>query len=161
MPKAEQSQGIKAVAIPDIRWKYCQIKTTARLAYILMFQQAKEAGADEAIIIHKGFALEGTLSNLFMVKNNVIITPPKSTFLLSGITRDRILTLAQKHQLPCREEKIAEQDLSTADELWITSSTKGVIPILTFNDKPVGKGKAGPVWNKMWDYYNEDMADCV
>ncbi len=158
--KTEQSQGIKAVAIPDIRWKYCQIKTTARLAYVLMFQQAKEAGADEAVIIHNGFALEGTLSNLFMVKNNRIITPPKSTFLLSGITRDRILSLAQKHHIPYKEEKIPEQDLLRADELWITSSTKGVIPILRFNDAPVGNGKAGPLWSKMWDYYNEDMAAC-
>ncbi len=158
--KEEQSQGIKAAAIPDIRWKYCQIKTTARLSYVLMFHQAKEAGADEAIIIHNGFALEGTLSNLFMVKNNVIITPPKSTFLLSGITRDRILTLAQKHKISYKEEKILEEALLSADELWITSSTKGIIPILKFNDAPVGKGVAGPLWSQMWDYYNDDMAAC-
>jgi len=159
LSKAEQSKGLKAISIHDIRWKYCQIKTTARLAYVLMFQQAKEAGADEAIIVHNGFALEGTLSNLFMVKNGVIITPPKSTFLLSGITRDRILALAKKHRIPYKEDKITEQDLALADELWITSSTKGVIPILKLNNAPVSNEKAGPLWSKMWDYYNEDMAN--
>ena len=155
--KEAQTKGLKAISVTDIRWKYCHIKTTSRLAYVLMYQQAKEAGADEAIIMHKGFALEGSASNLFMVKQGVIITPPKSSFLLSGITRDRILALASIHKIPYRENAISEHELSTADELWITSSTRGVIPIVECNNQPVGNGKAGPVWSNMWDYYVQDM----
>lgn len=156
--KEEQAKGIKAIGVTDIRWKYCNIKTTARLAYVLMYEEAKRAHVDEAIIIHNGFALEGTISNLFMVKDGILITPPKSSFLLSGITRDRILALAKANQIPHYEQKIPEQDLLTADELWITSSTRGVIPILEWNGNPVGRGIAGPLWNTMWDYYAEDMA---
>lgn len=160
LAKVKQAIGLKAIGLPDIRWKYCHIKTTSRLAYVLMYEAAKQQGADEAIIIHKGLALEGTISNLFMVKDGVIITPPKSSFLLSGITRDRIIDLAKTHQIPCLEQDIPEQDLLQADELWITSSTRGVIPIVEFNGAPIGNGKAGPVWNHMWDYYAEDMNTC-
>lgn len=155
--KSVQAVGIKAITVPDIRWKYCHIKTTARLAYVLMYQEAKDVGADEGIIIHNGFALEGTSSNLFMIKEGVIITPSKSSLLLSGITRDRILALAKQHKMPYRENTITENELSTADELWITSSTRGVIPIVLLNNTPVGNGKAGPVWSNMWDYYTQDM----
>lgn len=156
--KEQLSKGKKAIATSDIRWKLCHIKTTARLAYVLMYQEAKDAGADEAIIINNGYAQEGTSSNLFMVRHGVIITPPKSTSILSGITRDKILAIAEKYKIPYRENKIAERELLKADEIWITSSTRGVHPIVEFNGLPVGNGKAGPLWEQMWNYYAEEIA---
>lgn len=155
--KQEQAQGLKTLGVKDIRWKYCHIKTTSRLAYILMYQEAMDAGCDEAIIFHNGFALEGAVSNIFIVRHGVIITPPKSNQLLSGITRDYILSLAEKHKIPYRETKITERDLSKADELWITSSTRGVHPAIEFNGQPVGKGVAGPMWEKMFDLFYESI----
>lgn len=153
--KEELRSGFKAIGVTDIRWKYCQIKTIARLAYVLMYQEAREAGADEGIIINNGSVLEGTSSNIFMIRHNVIITPPKSNQLLSGITRDSILSLAEVHHLPYRETKISERDLLKADELWITSSIRGIYPITEFNGQSVGSGKAGPIWEQMWDLYAE------
>lgn len=155
--KVTQAKGIKVSTVKDIRWKYCHIKTTARLAYVLMFQEVKELGFDEALIVNNGLVLEGTSSNIFMVRHGVIITPPKSPQLLSGITRDVILSLAEKNKIPYRETKIAERELAKADELWISSSTRGLYPVVQLHDQRVGTGKAGPVWDKMWDLYATEI----
>lgn len=157
LSKMEQSAGIKVTAVTDIRWKYCHIKTTARLPYVLMNQEAKENGFDEGIIMNTGFALEGTTSNIFIVRHGVIFTPPKSSQILSGITRDKVLSLAEKNKIPYRETKISERDLLKADEMWITSATRGIHPVIEFNGHPVNDGKAGPVWERMWDLYAEEI----
>lgn len=157
--KEEIAEGLKITTVTDIRWKYCNIKTTSRLAYILMYQEAVDGGFDEAIIIHNGQALECTTSNLFVIRHGVVMTPPKSPLLLSGITRDRILALAEKHKIPYRETKITERDLLKADEIWITSSGKGILPVVKLDMNPVGQGVAGPLWNKMWDHHAEEIAE--
>ena len=159
LSKSEQAKGLKVTAITDIRWKYCNIKTTARLAYVLMLQEAKDGGYDEGIIINNGDALEGTSSNFFIVRHGVIITPPKSSQILSGVTRDRVLMLAEKHKLPYREAKITERDLLKIDEMWITSATRGIYPVVQYNDNPIGSGEAGPVWARMWDLYAEEITN--
>ncbi len=158
LSKNEQALGMKVAIVTDIRWKYCHIKTTARLAYLLMYNKVKAAGFDEAIIMNTGYALEGTGSNLFIVRHNVIITPPKSSLLLSGITREQILMLAEKNKIPYRENKISERDLLKADEVWISSSIRGIMPILKINDNLIGDGKPGPVWDRMWDLYAEEIS---
>lgn len=158
LSKAEQTKGFKVMPVKDIRWKYCQIKTIARMAYVLMYQEAKEKGFDEGIIMNTGYALEGTTSNLFIVRHGVIITPPKSSQLLSGITRDRVLTLAEKNKIPYRETKISERDLLKADEMWITSSVRGIYPIIAFGDNSIGQGHAGPLWDRMRELYAEEIA---
>lgn len=155
--KEELSKGIKTLGVKDIRWKYCQIKAISRLAYVLMHQEALDAGCDEAIVFNNGFALECSVSNLFIVRHGVIMTPPKSNQLLSGITRDCILSLAEKNKIPYRETKITERDLLKADEVWITSSTRGVHPVVEFNAQPIGQGKAGPLWSRMWDLFLEEV----
>jgi D-alanine transaminase len=157
LSKAEQSKGVKIMAVTDIRWKYCHIKTISRLAYVLMYQEAKEAGFDEAIIFNNGFALECTTSNIFIIRHGVIITPPKSQQILSGITRDCVLTLAEKNKIPYRQTKITERDVTKADEVWITSSTRGIHPVIDYNGTPVGKGEAGPVWERMWDLFQQEI----
>lgn len=156
LSKAELRKGYKATAVTDIRWQYCHIKTTSRLAYILMFQEAKNQGADEGIIIRDGYALEGTSSNLFIVKDGVLITPPKSDAILSGIIRDIILKLAAANKIPYREQDIREEELNLADELWISSSVRGIYPILEYNNRTVGAGKPGQIWERIWDLYDEE-----
>lgn len=156
LSKEDLRKGYKAISVNDIRWQYCHIKATSRLAYILMFQEAKQKGVDEGIIIHNGYALEGTSSNFFMVKNGLLMTPPKSNAILAGIIRDVILELAKKNNIPCEEQNILESDLALADELWISSSSRGIYPILELNGQAIGTGKAGPFWERMWDLYDEE-----
>jgi D-alanine transaminase len=146
-------QGVACITLDDIRWHACHIKATALLANTMLRQQAKEEGAVEAILIREGIATEGAASNIFIVKNNVLITPPKSHLLLPGITRDLILELARENNINCEERDITEEELRDASEIWMTSSTKEIVPIVELDGKPVGKGQYGPIWESMIDIY--------
>jgi D-alanine transaminase len=149
------SDGIKAVSLDDIRWHRCNIKATALLANVLLKQQAADEQADEAILIRNGKATEGSASNLFVVSNNLLITPPKSRFLLPGITRDLVLELARDHGIDSEEREINADELESADEIWLTSSTKEIMPVTSLNGKPVGGGKPGPLFYQLSRLYSE------
>ncbi|HEY3486649.1 MAG TPA: D-amino acid aminotransferase [Gammaproteobacteria bacterium] len=148
-------EGANLVTIPDIRWQYCHLKTVALLPNVLMRQLAEDRGADEAILLRDGKATECSASNVFIVKDGIIITPPKSEYLLPGITRDLLLELAQQHGMAYREREIAATELAGADEIWVSSSSKEVIPATRLDGKRVGTGKPGQVWRRMFDYYQE------
>lgn len=149
IPETFATQGITAITLEDIRWKYCHIKAIALLPNILLRQEAIDRGATEAILIREGAVTEGAASNLFIIKNNTVITPPKGQLLLPGITRDLILELAQANGITSREAAISEGELRAADEIWLTSSTKEIMPVTTLDDASVGSGKPGPVWVRM------------
>ncbi|WP_456417195.1 D-amino acid aminotransferase [Thiolapillus sp.] len=142
-------QGMRVITLDDIRWDRCNIKAITLLANILSQQQAREEGAQEAILVRDGLANEGTASNLFIVKDNLIITPPKSRHLLPGITRDLVLELARDAGLPYAEASISVEELETAEEIWVTSSTKEVMPVTRLNGRPVDNGRPGPMWERM------------
>ena len=141
--------GITAITLEDIRWKHCHIKAIALLPNILLRQQAIDAGAQEAILIRDGQVTEGAASNLFIIKNGIIKTPPKGPFLLPGITRDLVLELATDNDLPYEETNITQAELFDADEIWLSSSTKEVLPVTQLNKVIVGNGTPGPIWQKM------------
>jgi len=147
------NNGAAAITLDDIRWKRCDIKAITLLANVILKQEAHDAGAAEAILIKDGCALEGAASNLFIVQDNVIITQPKSPQLLSGVTRDLVLELATKHDLTFEERAIKEHELLSADEIWLTSSTKEILPVTLLNNKPISNGKPGAVWQKVSELY--------
>lgn len=153
----ELSHGVNAITLPDTRWEFCYIKSIALLANILATHQAKQQNANEAIMIRNGKAVEGASSNLFIVKNNILITPPLSTYILGGITRELILELAKQHDLAYQEREILEEELFTADELWIASSTREIYPVINLNNKPISNGKSGPMWHKMIALYRSHL----
>jgi len=153
--KAELLNGVAAITHDDYRWKNCHIKSISLLPNILLRQQAIDAGALETILIRDEEATEGAASNLFIVNNGTIITPPKGQFLLPGITRDLILELAQKNNLAHQEASISATQLQQAQEVWLTSSMKEILPVTRLDDAPVGDGKAGPVWSTMFDLYQD------
>ncbi len=147
------NKGISAITLDDIRWQYCNIKAIALLPNVLLKQTAIDDGAQEAILIRNGEVTEGSASNIFIVREGVIKTPPKTSFLLPGITRDLVVELAKNNGLAIEETGFTGTELQSADEIWITSSTKEVMPVLRLDDKPVGNGKPGPVTCKMFDIF--------
>ncbi len=149
------TKGSKAITLDDIRWDYCHLKTINLLPNALLRQKAIAKESIEAILIRDGKAIEGAASNLFIVKDDVIITPPKSNHLLGGITRDLILELCTNNKILYRETHISEDELHNANEVWITSSTKEIVPITTLNQHAVGKGKPGPMWIKLIALYQQ------
>jgi len=153
VPKEQLEHGVNAITLDDIRWQYCSIKSIALLPNILLRQQAVEQGAAEAILLRNGEVTEGAASNVFIVKDGVITTPPKTDCLLPGITRDLLVEQANEHGLAVKETNIKQTDLETADEIWLTSSTKEILPVTQLNGQTVGSGKPGTVWQQMYALY--------
>lgn len=151
--KDELSKGVSAITVDDIRWRACHIKATALLANTLLRQQATDEGAAEAILIRDGYVTEGAASNVFMVKDNILMTPPVGPALLTGVTRDLVLEQAELNGIRTLEAAISEDQLSQADEIWLTSSTKEILPVISLNGSLVGNGQFGPIWNKMIDIF--------
>jgi len=145
--------GIKAVTLPDIRWHHCDLKTTNLLPNVLAQAEAADRGAVDAILVRDGEAMEGTASNLFIVLEGLLVTPPDSDQLLPGITRDLVLELAQEAEIPYAQASISEQDLQHASEIWLTSSTREIAPVVELNGTPVGAGKPGAHWQYMDQLY--------
>ncbi|MCK5721031.1 MAG: D-amino acid aminotransferase [Gammaproteobacteria bacterium] len=148
-------KGISAVTLDDIRWQHCNIKAIALLPNILLRQQAVDQDAMEAILIRDGDITEGAASNVFIVSDGVIKTPPKGKKLLPGITRDLVVELAKTHNMPVEEVAITEKEFLAADEVWLTSSTKEILPVTRINEQQVGNGKPGAVWRDMYEKYQD------
>lgn len=149
------SGGIKAVTVTDIRWDRCDIKAITLLSNVLLRQEALSRGAAEAVIVRDGLALEGAASNLFIVKDNVIITPPKGETILPGITRDLVLEIAQAAGFTTTERPISVPELRSADEIWFTSSTREILSVTELDNTPVSSGQPGPVWRAVLAAYQE------
>jgi D-alanine transaminase len=147
--------GVAAITTEDIRWIYCHIKAICLLPNVLLRQKAIEAQSAEAIMIRDGLATEGAASNLFIVHDGILRTPPKGPLLLPGITRDLVLELAAENNIPYEEANILEADLSRAEEIWLTSSTKEILPVTQLNGNPVGSGKPGLLWERLYGLYQQ------
>ena len=150
---AQRKAGIAVISALDNRWLRCDLKTVALLANVLLRQQAIDAGCVETIMLREGFLTEGAASNIFVVKDGVLLAPPKDHRMLAGITYDVVLELAAQHGMAYEVREIADAELRVADELWMTSSTKEVLPITTLDGQPVGDGKPGPAARQMYAWY--------
>jgi D-alanine transaminase len=153
-PSAVQREsGIAVISALDNRWLRCDLKTVALLANVLLRQQAIDAGCVETIMLRDGYLTEGAASNIFVVKDGLLLAPPRDHRMLAGITYDVVLELAARHGMPHEVREISDAELRTADELWMTSSTKEVLPITTLDGQPVGSGKPGPAGKQMYAWY--------
>ena len=159
VPVKYKKNGISAISLKDSRWQRCNIKSTSLLPNCLLKQQAKDAGAEEALLISDGYLTEGSTSNAYAVIGGVIYTAPKSGKILAGITREVVISLASKAGIRLIEEPVAEFKLTDVDELWTSSSTKEVLPITRLNGVKVGEGIPGPVWQKIDALYQYAKAE--
>ena len=154
-PAALLETGVSAITAVDNRWVRCDVKAISLLPNVLLRQLAVDAHAVETILIRDGFLTEGAASNIFVVKNNVLLAPPKSNLMLPGITYDVVLELADHHKIPHEVRQISEKELQNADEILLTSSTKEVLPITTLNEKSINNGKPGVMFNRLYAFYQE------
>jgi D-alanine transaminase len=152
---AQVAQGVSAISSRDIRWDRCDIKAIALLPNVLLRQLAVDVGAAETVLFRDGILTEGAASNIFAVENGAILAPPKDNHMLPGITYDLVLEIAEANQIPVEIGYFEEARIRKADELWITSSTKEVLAIVTLDDQPIGNGKPGPLFHRMYQYYQD------
>ena len=144
----------RAVTVADLRWQRCDIKTVALLPNVLARQQAVDKLADEAILVREGQVTEGAASNVFVVTAGRIVTPPEGPWLLAGITRELVVELARDAGLSCAEVPVSEEALKSADEVWLTSSTLELVPVVSVDGVRVGTGRPGPVWKRLRALYH-------
>ncbi|KPK38253.1 MAG: cytochrome C [Gammaproteobacteria bacterium SG8_47] len=158
LPPALREHGAEAITLEDIRWQYCNIKAIALLPNVLLRQQAIDTGAMEAILYRNGVVTEGAASNVFAVSDGLLLTPPKSDQLLPGITRDLVVELAHEHNIACSETALSLATLRNAEEIWLTSSTKEIVPVRTLDGNPVGEHCPGKLWHRMYGIYQDYKA---
>jgi len=155
VPEKYKTEGGSAITLDDIRWQNCNIKAITLLPNSMLKQQAHEAGAVEALLIRDGYLTEGAASNAYVVINGTIYTAPKDEKVLPGITREVVLKIAQQNNMSLIEQAVTLEQLQQADEIWISSSTKEVLPITRLDNELVADGKLGPVWQKMDTLYQQ------
>ena len=162
---AQRETGASAITADDIRWARCDLKTVSLLGNVLMRQLAADDGHAETILLRDGFLTEGSSSNIFVVKNGVILAPPQDHRILAGITYDLVIELAVKHGATHEIRPVSEAELRSADELWITSSSKEVLAITRLDGQPVGHGAAagqpGPVTRQMFAWFRAFREDVM
>ena len=137
------STGEKAILLEDFRWRKSQIKATSLLANVIYRSEAKHQEVFETILFENGFITEGAVSNVFCCIDNKILTPPLTENILPGVTRKVILELIQDTSFEYEETKITVDSFLSAEEIWVTNSTKGLIPIIELDGKKIGSGLPG------------------
>ncbi|MCA1925243.1 MAG: D-amino acid aminotransferase [Thiobacillus sp.] len=159
--EAQKAAGVCAITAPDPRWQRCDLKVISLMANVLMRQRAVEAGCAETIFIRDGLLTEGAASNIFVVQDGTLCTPAPSTHMLTGITYEVVLELAARHGIAVRVGEVTEAGLRSADEIWMTSSTKEIMPVVMLDEMPVGNGRPGPVARQMDALYQQFKQDVM
>jgi len=147
--------GVACISAQDYRWLNCDIKSVSLLGNCLLRQLSADAGAAETILFRDGRLTEASASNVFIVRDGVVLTPPQDNLVLPGITCDVVIEIARAREFQLEVRPVSEAEVRGADEIWITSSTKEVLAVTTFDGKPVGDGKPGPLFRRMHALYQQ------
>ncbi|MDN4503466.1 D-amino acid aminotransferase [Alteromonadaceae bacterium BrNp21-10] len=152
-----KAKGLRVVSSEDMRWQHCNIKTTSLLGNVLHYQQGFAKGVNETILFNQQQQLtEASSCNVFIVKNGVIKTPPLDNHLLPGITRYMLLDILRKDgSIEVQECAISMDQVRDADEVWLTSSSKDIAPVIELDGQPVADGKIGPMWLRAMQIYTQ------
>ncbi len=149
--------GGKAVITEDLRWHYCDIKSISLLGAVLAKKKATDAGCLEAILHRDGIITEGSSTNIWMVQNGKLFTHPANQFILNGITRQKVISLLDFNQLPYEETGFTVEQLQNADELFLTSTTMEIIPIVEVDGVKIGNGTPGDVTRKLQTLFEREI----
>lgn len=155
------SEPIHASLVEDFRWHRGDIKTISLLGAVMARKQAMDAGFDDCIFHREGYIVETSASNLFIVEHGVVKTPPLSNFLLGGITRLVVLELLAEKSMPFSVEPISVRQLQEADEVFLTSSTKELVPITKVDDRAIGNAQVGKILSQLWTHWQQYIQQYV
>ncbi|MBZ5552412.1 MAG: aminotransferase class IV [Acidobacteriia bacterium] len=153
--EAVQTNGIKAITVKDERWARCDIKLTGLLPNVLAREKARRAHVEDAIFVRESWVTEGTSTNVFVALNDELVTPRADHRILKGITRDAVLLLARKSLVKTAERDLAVSELKAASEVFLTSTTMEVLPVVEIDHIPVGTGKVGPLTRRLMEGYRD------
>ncbi|OES44824.1 D-amino-acid transaminase [Domibacillus iocasae] len=153
MDETLRKNGAKVKLLPDERWQNCWIKTLNLLPNLLAKQEAFEAGAFEAVLVRDGIVTEGSSSNIFLLKDGTLITPPATKHILHGITRIAVLDIAAELGIPVEEKEFAPEFIFEADEVFLTSTGIEIVPVTSADDRVIGEGNPGVMTTKIYEAF--------
>src|SRR5690606_14690462 len=156
-PVESLENGVAAMVAEDIRWLRCDIKSLNLLPNLLAKQAATEQGCYEAILHRNGLVTEGSASNAYIVVDGKIKTHPATNLILNGITRQVVARLCKENNIPFSEEAFTLDELRNADEIFVTSTTSEVMPVVKLDEREVGNGKPGEVTRKLQTLFVEEF----
>jgi D-alanine transaminase len=148
-------RGCACVSATDNRWLRCDIKSTSLLGNVLMRQRAADADCLETIMFRDGFLSEASSSNVLVVHGRSVSAPPNNHLVLPGTTNDVVIELLRKARIPLSLREIHEDEVRAADEIWLTSATKEVLAVTRLDGAPVGSGKPGPLFKRVYKLYQD------
>jgi D-alanine transaminase len=146
-------KGVSCVTADDTRWARCDVKSVALLANVLLRQLAVDADAAETILLRNGELMEASASTVHVVIGGELRTPPNSRKILPGTTRGVVEELAARTGVPYRAVAVSETELRRAEEVWISAATREVQPVTTLDGTPVGTGRPGALWRRVYDEF--------
>jgi D-alanine transaminase len=158
---AVRERGIACISAADTRWARCDIKSTALLANVLLREMSVAANAAETILLRNGHLTEGASSAVHVVQDGALVTPEHSAEILPGTTRSVVEELATRTGVAHRAGTVSEAALRGADEIWISSAAREIVPVTTLDGATVGGGTPGPVWRRLYaelQQYKRELA---
>lgn len=154
LPSAQvRADGVACVTMEDRRWLHCEIKSISLLGNVLAAQHAAESGVTESIQFRDGWLTEGSSSNVWVVRNGVMMGPPKDHLILEGIRYGLLQELCEQHGIPFESRKITKEEVFAADELMISSATKEILPVVRLDAQTIGNGAPGPIYQQLYAAY--------
>jgi D-alanine transaminase len=155
---ALRRRGVAVVTMEDLRWGRCDIKSIALLPNVLARQHASEAGAFEAVLVRQGMVTEGAVSNVMIVRDGRVITPPEGAHILSGVTRQLVVDQAREAGIPVEERSIGLDEFRQAEEVFLTGTTVEVLSVVRIDDATVGSGYPGRLTERLSSLFKEGIA---
>ena len=155
-PTREQvDRGVAVVTAQDNRWLRCDLKTTSLLGNVLMRQHAVDHDAVETVMFRDGHLTEASASNVLIVRDGVVVAPPKDNLILPGITYDATLEIARTAGVPAEVRAVTHAESMGADEMWLSSSTKEVLAVTVVDGRPFGGSKPGPIFRRVFEAFQK------
>jgi len=156
LPSREQvERGVAVITAQDNRWLRCDLKTTSLVGNVLMRQLAVDNDAVETVMFRDGHLTEASASNVLIVRDGTIIAPPNDNLILPGITYDATLEIAHDAGVALDVRAVTHAETLSADEMWLSSSTKEVLAVTRVDDRPFAGGAPGPVFRRVWAAFQE------
>ncbi len=155
---AKKERGIRLITTPDLRWKHCDVKSVNLLANALAKKKAQRAGVDEVLLLDAGVVREAASSSFFAVRGGGVITHPLDEHILPGVVRDRVVSLARAANIGVDERPLSQSDLFDVEEVFITSTTLGVMPVAEIDGRVIGAGRRGVLTTELQRLLDEDEA---
>lgn len=151
----ERAKGVMCVTADDFRWQKAHIKSISLAGAVLSRQISADEGGNETIMFRDGFLSEAAASNVWVVKDGVVLGPPKDHLVLEGIRYGLLEQLCRKQGIPFELRRVSREEVLSADEILLTSATKEILACTVLDGKPVGNGRPGPIYDQLFSGYQQ------